>query len=145
MVKVESNLTSVSLRVLRRGALSETEIASCLDAMAMALPAEQASSGRVELHRTARNVIDEDSPQVAPGQMLKHYAPDVPAFVLMASDPARPSAVGGGAGGAASANEGAEHLATLSECVVCVSALVAGLAPPLSVFSIVTPSPAVRL
>jgi len=75
--------TAVTLRVLRRGGVSSQELREALGKLDFGL-----GSVSVLVEGTSQDTAEKDysKPQPAPGQLLTHYAPDIPAFLVKRGD-----------------------------------------------------------
>lgn len=81
-VGVESTVAKIELEtqtrgritLLRQGAISVADIQECLDASGLA--------GSFTVVAQTKRATDETVANVAPGQTIRHYAPDIPSFML---------------------------------------------------------------
>jgi hypothetical protein len=88
-VGIESTVCRVSMSgetvsILRCGAVTSDDIAQALrvNSIQVAVVIENEKAIKKPTNKLD---IEDDSPAVAPGQMIKHYAPDIPTYILSAS------------------------------------------------------------
>lgn len=95
-VGVESTVAAVGpgghVRVLRHGGVSLAALTHTLQAAGLPLPTAAPPRQAAATHAAGA------APEAAPGQLLRHYAPDVPAFVIATAGPGPQSESGGHTG-----------------------------------------------
>lgn len=97
-IGIESTVAKVDVRegritVLRAGAITCSQLKACVEGMGVeVLVKDHSSSGSAKQQQQQQQqqaeeevVEEEDEPQIAPGQCIKHYAPDRPTYLLSPS------------------------------------------------------------
>ena len=83
MARVETSERKIT--ILRKGAISPAAIASNLRLANADWTVEELMKYAEATADTPVTVVNESEPQVAPGQLLRHYAPDVEAYLVPVS------------------------------------------------------------
>mmetsp|Transcript_7002 Transcript_7002/g.7118 ORF Transcript_7002/g.7118 Transcript_7002/m.7118 type:complete len:466 (-) Transcript_7002:71-1468(-) len=90
VVGIESTVCRVSMcgdtvSILRCGAVTSEDIAQALRLNSIQVAVVIENEKAIKKPTNKLDIKDVDSPAVAPGQMIKHYAPDIPTYILSAS------------------------------------------------------------
>ena len=95
-IGIESTVAKVDVRegrvtILRAGAITCSQLKACVEGMGVEVLVKDHSSAQKQQQQQQQQqqeqqeVVEEDEPQIAPGQCIKHYAPDRPTYLLSPS------------------------------------------------------------